>query len=417
MRETKTIEFKESVTNSFLKTVSAYANYDGGTVLFGVNDHGQAVGLSDPIQQCLNIENRINDAISPRPEYSLDIREADDVVALTVRPGTSKPYLYRSKAYKRSDASTVEVDNVELTRLILEGQNVTFEQLPAKSQDLEFVYLGELLSKHLALDAFTKDTLKTLELYKEDSGYNNAAAILADRNSFPGVDLAQFGESINVIIRRVTSEGKSALAEFDEALQVFDDLYCYAEVVGATRRTVERVPLTAFREALANALVHRAWDVEARVRISMFNDHIEVVSPGGLPTGISEEEYLVDTVSVRRNPILANVFYRLGIIEAFGTGIRRIKNAYEDSASKPKFEIRENSITVILPVLRQDYALDEDQSVVFDQLSSVRPIGMSELLDRVGLSKSTVHRILRGLIERGLVVMVGSGRGTKYRKA
>jgi|GEM_PF-6138473 len=64
MRETKTIEFKESVTNSFLKTVSAYANYDGGTVLFGVNDHGQAVGLSDPIQQCLNIENRINDAIS-----------------------------------------------------------------------------------------------------------------------------------------------------------------------------------------------------------------------------------------------------------------------------------------------------------------------------------------------------------------
>lgn len=157
--------------------------------------------------------------------------------------------------------------------------------------------------------------------------------------------------------------------------------------------------------------------VTFRVYLSMFDDHIEVVSPGGLPTGISEEEYLVDTVSVRRNPILANVFYRLGIIEAFGTGIRRIKNAYEDSASKPQFDIRENSITVILPVLRQDYALDEGQSVVFDQLSSVRPIGMSELLDRVGLSKSTVHRILRGLIERGLVVMVGSGRGTKYRKA
>lgn len=157
--------------------------------------------------------------------------------------------------------------------------------------------------------------------------------------------------------------------------------------------------------------------VTFRVYLSMFDDHIEVVSPGGLPTGISEEEYLVDTVSVRRNPILANVFYRLGIIEAFGTGIRRIKNAYEDSASKPQFDIRENSITVILPVLRQDYALDEDQSVVFDQLGSVRPIGMSEPLGRVGLSKSRVHRILRGLIERGLVVMVGSGRGAKYRKA
>lgn len=417
MRETKTVEFKESVTNSFLKTVSAYANYEGGTVLFGVNDQGKVVGLANPIQQCLDIEHRINDAISPRPEYSLDIREADSVVALTVCPGTSKPYLYRSKAYKRSDASTVEVDTVELTRLILEGRNVAFEQLPAKNQDLAFTYLGNLLSKYLALDVFTKDTLKTLELYKEESGYNNAAAILADRNSFPGVDLAQFGESINVINRRVTSEGKSVLEEFDEALQVFDDLYCYEEVVGATRRTVERVPLTAFREALANALVHRAWDVEARVRISMFDDHIEVVSPGGLPTGISEEEYLVDSVSVRRNPILANVFYRLGIIEAFGTGIRRIKNAYEDSASKPKFDVRENSITVVLPVLRRDFGLDEAQSLVFDQLNSVRPIGMSELLDRVGLGKSKVHRVLKQLIELGLVLVVGSGRGTKYRKA
>lgn len=92
---------------------------------------------------------------------------------------------------------------------------------------------------------------------------------------------------------------------------------------------MEKIPEAAFREAIANALIHRAWDVEARIRVLMFDDRIEIVSPGGLPSGITEDEYLAGKLSVLRNRILANVFYRLGFVEIFRTGITRIKQLYE----------------------------------------------------------------------------------------
>lgn len=413
MREGRQLEFKEDVSASFLKTVSAFANYGGGSVLFGVADDSRAVGLADPVASCLDIENRVNDAISPRPDYSLEVHEADSVVELRVRPGASKPYLYRSKAYKRSDSATVEVDAVELTRLVLEGRNTSFEQLPAARQDLTFKTLGEAMVERVGIASFNEDTLRTLELLSAE-GYNNAAAILADDGGLPGVDMARFGESVSVILRRVTLEGISALAEFEGAARVFEELYCHEEVSGTVRRRVETIPLAAFREALANALVHRTWDVSARVRVSMYDDRVEVSSPGGLPAGISEDEYLSDMVSVRRNPILANVFYRLGLIEAFGTGILRIKEAYAGSASRPRFDVRENSVTVTLPVLAADLGLTGDQRLVYELLSPVRAQSGGELHAQVSFSRSKLNGILKALVGCGLARTTGAGRGLRY---
>lgn len=413
MREGRQLEFKEDVSGSFLKTVSAFANYGGGSILFGVADDGRTVGLANPVASCLDIENRVNDAISPRPDYSLEVHEADSVVELRVRPGSSKPYLYRSKAYKRSDSATVEVDAVELTRLILEGRNTSFERLPAARQDLTFKALGEAMVGHVGIATFNEDTLRTLELLSAE-GYNNAAAILADDGGFPGVDMARFGESVSVILRRETLEGISALTEFGAAARVFEELYCYEEVSGTVRRRVETIPLAAFREALANALVHRTWDVSARVRVSMYDDRVEVSSPGGLPAGISEEEYLSDMISVRRNPILANVFYRLGLVEAFGTGILRIREAYAGSASKPRFDVRENSVTVTLPVLAADLGLTGDQRLVYELLSPVRAQSGGELHAQVSFSRSKLNGILRVLVGRGLARTTGAGRGLRY---
>ena len=114
---------------------------------------------------------------------------------------------------------------------------------------------------------------------------------------------------------------------------------------------IETIPKEAFREAVANAIVHRVWDINAQIRISMFDDRIEIVSPGGLSDGISEKEYLEGRISVLRNPILANVFHRLDLIEKFGTG-KRIIQCYADSQSKPSFEISDNSIQVTLPLIK-----------------------------------------------------------------
>lgn len=417
MRESKTVEFKASVSSSFLKTVSAFANYEGGTIFFGVADDGAAVGLQDPVQACLDIENRINDSISPVPEFALTTHVATSTVELKVMPGAATPYLYRAKAYKRADSATVEVDRVELTRLTLAGSNLHFEQLPAENQDLTFTCLGAALQAELGLEEFNADTLKTLDLLSPKNGHNNAAAILADQSTFPGIDVARFGESVSVILKRATYEGASVLAEFDEVVRLFKDAYCYELVKDVHRIAVEAIPVSAFRETLANAVVHRTWDVAARVRVSMHPDRVEVSSPGGLPTGISEEEYLSGRVSVMRNPILANVFYRLGIIEAFGTGVIRIKEAYEGSAAKPEFVITENSITAILPLVREDNNLTEDQRLVYDLLSPVRLMPAGELEQHVSFSRSKLTNILKQLISLGLAETRGVGRGLKYRRA
>lgn len=416
MRESKTVEFKESVSNSFLKTVSAFANYGGGTVYFGVADDGATVGLRDPAGACLDIENRINGSISPVPEFTLSVRESTSTVELKVMPGMATPYLYRAKAYKRADSATVEVDRVELMRLALAGSNLRFEQLPADNQDLTFTCLGAALRDELGLEKFDSDTLKTLDLLSPTGSYNNAAAILADNSSFPGIDVARFGESISMILKRATYEGASVLAEFDDAVRLFRDAYCYELVKDVHRTTVETIPVSSFREALANAVVHRTWDVAARVRVSMYPDRVEVSSPGGLPAGMSEEEYLSGRVSVMRNPILANVFYRLNIIEAFGTGVIRIKEAFEHSVTKPEFVISENSIVVVLPLLKEDRGLTEDQQLVYDLLGPARLMSAGELDRHVSFSRSKLTGILKQLISLGLVETSGASRGLKYRR-
>ena len=138
MRETRTTEFKEKITNTFLKTVSAFSNYDGGEIFFCIDDNGNVKGLTDVKQACLDIENKINDSITPQPDYTLELQNNDRTIKLTVKSGLQKPYLYRSKAYKRNDTATIEVDRLELSRLILEGKNIRFEELPCEDQELTF---------------------------------------------------------------------------------------------------------------------------------------------------------------------------------------------------------------------------------------------------------------------------------------
>ena len=414
MRETRTIEFKETITNTFLKTVSAFANYDGGSIFFGINDDGNVVGISDIKQSCLDIENKINDSISPQPNYTLEIQNNEQTIKLTVKAGVQKPYLYKSKAYKRNDTATIEVDTLEFSRLILEGKNIKFEELPYKEQELSFEVLQCKLKESIQIETFNQDTLKTLNLYDNRNGYNNAAGLLADNNHFPGIDIVKFGENISIIQKRITFQNISVLDAYEKSIDVFRDYYQYEIIQGADRKKMEKIPEAAFREAIANALIHRAWDVESQIRVLMFDDRIEVISPGGLPCGITGEEYLSGKLSVLRNRNLANVFYRLGFVEIFGTGITRIKQLYEESLIKPNFEISENVIKIVLPIFEKNLNLTEDERKIYKILSKTMLKSISEVTPYVSFGKSKTTQILKDMVEKGVVAVKGKGRGTKY---
>lgn len=417
MRETRTLEFKQSVTKTFLKTVSAFANYGTGCILFGVDDSGEAIGLDDPVADALRIENMINDSLEPVPRYALEVNEGAKTVSLTVYEGRAKPFLYSKRAYRRADSASVEVDRVELARLILSGQNLTFDELPSGWDDFSFRLLSERLTSHLGLTGFDDNSLRTLGLMSAGGDYTNAAEMLSDQNGLAGIDIVRFGSSINEFLDRKTVAGESVLRQYDAALEMHERYCVYEAVSGAVRKRVERVPREAFREAVANALVHRTWDVPANVTIGIHDDRVVVSSPGGLPDGVSEEEYLGGGISVPRNPVLANVFFRLDYIEQFGTGVARINGAYEDAVAKPRFEVRENSLVVTLPFVEGVSArLSPDEATVLREMSRTLLLSRGDVERRTGFSKDKVVRILNNLALRGLVAKEGAGRSRRYRR-
>lgn len=296
----------------------------------------------------------------------------------------------------------------------MDGKNIRFEELPCKDQELSFEILHRKLKETVRIENFDKDTLKTLNLYDDVNGFNNAAGILADKNHFPGIDIVKFGENISIIQKRSTFENVSVLEVYEKAIEVFRDYYQYEVIQGADRKKMEKIPEAAFREAIANALIHRVWDVDSQIRVSMFDDRIEIVSPGGLPSGITEEEYLFGKLSALRNRNLANVFYRLGFVEIFGTGITRIKQLYAEALIKPDFEVSENAIKIVLPIFEKNADLTEDEIVVYKLLSKTMLKPISEVAPYVHFGKSKTTKILKGMCEKGVITVEGKGKGTKY---
>lgn len=414
MKENRFTEFKEDLSSGFLKTVSAFANFGTGKILFGIKDDGSIKGIQNPDKMCLDIENKINDSIQPKPDFSFSINRSTGVITLEVKDGAFKPYLYKGKAYRRSDTATVEVDQIELKRLILMGDNMSFEELPSPAQDLTFESFFRIIQQKLKLENLSTDVLKTLGFYTKKGEFNHAAALFADKNNFSGIDMVRFGASISEILDRDILTNKSILEEYNQAIFFFEKYYQYEKIEGMERNLIERIPIEAFRETLANAIVHRVWDIPAHIRIAMYPDRIEIYSPGGLPSGISKEEYLKGYISRLRNPIIANVFFRLHLIEMFGTGIKRIMTCYEEYDVKPIFDISENNISVTLPVVDQKKEVNSDEMIILEILSKGIRLSSSELVLKSGFGKNKVVRLIGSLLEKNYVQKEGSGRGIKY---
>ena len=291
-----------------------------------------------------------------------------------------------------------------------------FDSLRSGTQDLKFSYLEKKLQETIGIGSLTDDVLRTLGLCTKEGHYNNAAALMADQNSFFVVDIARFGDSIDYILDRKTLSRMSVLSQYDRSVEMYRQYYQYEVIDGVRRRTVETIPEIAFREAMANAIVGRKWNVNAHIRVAMFADRIEIFTPGGLPEDINRDDYMNSRIPVLRNPVLGSVFYRMHYLEQLGTGIRRIQEAYENNRRKPVFNISKNAIQAILPVTGTS-DLTEAQETVYGLMKTGRKISSSSASRNTGFSKSKATAILKQLAAKGYVQITGNGRGTKYEAA
>ena len=412
-KENKYLEYKEQLTKTYLKTVSAFANYHDGTIVFGVSDDLKVVGLDDPSKICLSIENQINDSISPCPDFELKINN-DKTVSLFVKKGYSQPYTYNDKSYKRNDTSTVEVGKIEQKRLILLGLNQNYEDLPSSLQKLNFNILKTKLSSIIKINNFNNDVLKSLNLFNDETGYNIAASLLSDKNNMPGLDIGVFGSSLSEIKNRKTLSNISIIDQFDQAMEMFKNYYVSEVIENGYRKYKELVPFIAYREAVSNALIHRVWDVSANSKIEMYSDKIVISLPGGLPDGISEEQYINGSFSILRNPIISNVFYRLKIVEIFATGLRKINEAYRALPVKPTFDIKDDSITIILPAIIKEKNSSKEK-IVLDTMKSNQLYSTKDLSKLTNIQKDTLIRTLNKMIDKKVIIKSGNARATTYK--
>ena len=413
------LEFNETITKKFLETVSAFANYNDGEIVFGVNEYGLTAGLEAPEEIILKIEKWISEFLDPLPGYELEIQDLDgkQTITLNVFKGENTPYYYNNMAYRRSNDSTREVDRQELENLAMEGITGDYEENIASKQDLTFKALEGKLKSALDIDSLSTDILKILKLYNKEGNYNIAAQLLADDNNleYSGIDIVRFGKNINQILYRKTLRNSSILEQYDKALEIFQSYYQYEEINGAECQTKELIPEESFKKELAKAIAHRAWDAKAYIQIAMYDHRVEITSPGGLPRGVSEEEYLSGRVSKPRNPILAGVFDTLNFLVKTLSLTKRPLDQYRDSISRPSCQVYKNSLQIVLPILKMDQStLTKAQEEVYNLIKDNMELSRREIDEKTGYNKSRTIRLLNSLEGKSVIKRRGKGPGTTY---
>ncbi|PKM65209.1 MAG: hypothetical protein CVU95_16210 [Firmicutes bacterium HGW-Firmicutes-2] len=430
--ENKTVEYKQEYSKTILKTACAYANFHDGRIILGIKNDGTIIGVDNIDELKLNIEDAINDSILPRPYYEFEIVtvEKKKLLILKVYKGDHTPYMYQNKAYMRRDTSTVQVDAIINQNLILEGRNIGYEDLISRDQGLTFNYLKQLMKKHLQISDLSDDLLKTLGLI-ENNQYNNAAALLSDENPQKSsvVQLIAFADTtVSRIKDRETLDACSVLQQFDACMAFYKKHINTGEIIESPyRKTVEDVPIVAYREAVANMLVHRDYSVNVDSRIEIFSNRIEIVSPGGLPLDLLNEEFIEGRISKARNIKIADIFLRLRIIEKLATGIRRIREQYADQHVKPQFITSEHSVTVVLPFLghslsnnsnsisEEEHIWEGKEQLIYNLIKKHPMIKRVDIQKNIDLEKSQTIELINKLRKAGRIIKVGNGPATGYR--
>lgn len=426
-RESKTIELKSVVVEDVKKEIIAFANSNGGTLYIGVSDNGDVIGLTNADETIQQIANMVRDSIKPDITMFLHYKTITDrekqIVSIDIQQGTNKPYYLAKKGlrpegvYVRQGTSSVPASDAAIRRMIKETDGDCFEFMRSLEQDLTFSDSEKEFSvRKLAFEQPQKQTLKLIQ----NGIYTNLAYLLSDQCSHT-VKAAVF-EGTDQSIFKDRREFSGSL------LKQLNDVYSYIDLHNATRATFDGLlridtrayPEVAVREALLNSLVHRDYSYSASTLISIYADRIEFVSIGGLMPGLKLDDILMG-VSVCRNQNLANVFYRLQLIEAYGTGMRKIFGAYSGKASQPKVEKTSNAFKIILPNLTAEIAVSEpksehlaEETVILQLAVQNGSITRADAEKALGVSGSTASRLLRKLVKQGLLLQTGSARTTKY---
>lgn len=429
--ESEKTEFKREATDMLYKEVIAFANTDGGVIYVGVDDQGNTIGLDNIDEVYTRITNGIRDAIQPDATMFIKyILQDDQVIRIEVSEGSYKPYYLRAKGLRssgvfiRQGASTVQASPEQIRQMIKDTDGDVFESMRSVEQNLSFHAAETAFSKYKV--EFTEDKFIALGLRNiRDDLYTNLAWILSDQ-CMHTTKVAVFADEENTFFKDTKEFGGSVFLQLD-------DVYSYLALCNRTVSTfhgLERVekqdyPEEALREALLNALVHRDYSFSGSIIINVNDIRMEFISIGGLIPGLSSDD-IRSGISQPRNRHLAEIFYRLRLIESYGTGIRRIFSLYRECTVQPTIEVTPNTFKLTLPNMNTAAAqaappsagacssITPQMQTVLDYLNEYGEISSEELQELLGVKRTRAYLVARQMNELGLIVAIGRGSDKRY---
>ena len=421
--ESETVELKELYTPDLKKEIVAFANTNGGTIYMGVQDNGEIIGLDNADFVMQQISNSLRDSIRPDISMFTNIELLQEnnkyFVKLAVSQGTKKPYYLSDKGlkptgvYVRSGTTSAPASEDAIRMMIKMTDGDSFESNRSLIQELTFTSLNKEMERRNL--EFSEVHMKNLGILSSDDIYTNMGLLVSDQCKH-SIKFAIFQGTDKLVFKDRKELTGSLFAQLTDAYKIIDYYNGTKATFHDLLRTDERdYPEVAVREALLNAIVHRDYSFSGSTFINLYSDHLEIISLGGLVSGLSLEAAMLGA-SQPRNEKLASLFYRMKLIEAYGTGISKIISCYRGLPVQPKFENVEGAFRVVLPNIHalELSAEDEKYLPILRLFEKQKEITRSDVENALGIGTTYAINMLKEMLDKDLISKVGNGRLTRY---
>jgi len=427
--ETEQTELKEIFVPEIKKEVVAFTNAGGGTLYIGISDDGQFVGLDNGDFTMQQVSNAIRDGISPDvtlfTQLSFVNENGRTAVKIDVEQGTKRPYYLREKGmkpsgvYVRQGTSSVPASEDAIRRMIKESDGDSFEENRSILQELTFTYAKEELSRQKI--EFGTVQKKNIGILTGDGIYTNLGLLISDQCKH-SVKLAVFQGTDKLVFKDRKEFSGSIFKQLEDMYSAIDFYNgTRATFHGLVRNDDRDYPIEAIRETLLNAIVHRDYSFSGSTFVNIYSDRIEIISLGGLVSGLSLDAAMMGA-SQPRNEKLAALFYRMRLIEAYGTGIGKIMSSYSAVEKRPVFENVDGAFRVVLPKLNYEaisafQSSDPAQSAydkITEYLYEHKTASRNEIEVLLNLGTTRTTTLLNEMKNLGLISKSGGGKLTRY---
>ncbi len=425
--ESENLELKENLSKDLAKVVTAFANTKGGKIIIGVNDLGEVLGIEGKIKIPKAKERiaEILQSLTPLPAYKVEFTKLDDKQLIVIDVQESGSIIsYRNIAYIRNLANNYPLSVKELIEKGAESLIISFDRQTTEIKDSEIdneIFDNYLKKREELRSISTRPNKENLEKlgFSKNGNLTNAGVLCLTES--PQYHLPNSGIRV-IIFSGTTKEDYSERKEFTGNLwkmvtEIEEFLLSKFSIIAGPRigfeqKSYSSYPISAVREAILNAIIHRNYFDDSDIRIFLYNNKLEIVNPGSFPPGVSVQK----PFHKPRNPVLAQYFYDIGLIEKYGSGVEKILN---DTRKHPfvnvEFDLTTFSTTVIFKQDINKIKLDDIDKQIIEALS-IKERSSTELSELTDLSRQAIFERLNDLISIGFVQKKEglSGKSTRY---